>query len=229
MLLCADVDRQKIPRQPLAMQNCSVIDLSHDGAIITVRGEKGGVSQQYSCRLDRSKPVWELRRSNFDERIDDVARPTSIRNRFEAVGVAGDGNLALRSRKNVFSLRRQLGMPVFATEPLGTSLRAAREFRPMKTQHPFRFQLSVATWPSGDRAILDSRGLLHLQPAVSNIPEVTLLLVEGELTGWCSDGRLFGKGYFLPEGEPPIRRAVPLRKIHEETITRFLESICAFD
>jgi hypothetical protein len=59
----------------------------------------------------------------------------------------------------------------------------------------------VAEWPKGNRAFLDSRGLLHLKSHDSSIPEVSLVLREGEATGWASDGLMCGPRFFL--SQPP--------------------------
>ncbi len=59
-----------------------------------------------------------------------------------------------------------------------------------------RFTLRVARWPDGSRAYLDSRGLLHLISSRESTPEISLVLSNGELAGWTSDGQLFGPRFF---------------------------------
>ena len=58
------------------------------------------------------------------------------------------------------------------------------------------YKLSVAEWDDGSRAYLDSRGLLHLKSSDPTIPELTLVLCDGTMAGWCADGRMFGPAYF---------------------------------
>lgn len=58
------------------------------------------------------------------------------------------------------------------------------------------YRLTFAQWTDGSRAYLDSRGLLHLKSARREIPELTIVLAEGPLAGWSSNGQLFGPEYF---------------------------------
>lgn len=58
-------------------------------------------------------------------------------------------------------------------------------------------ELRLAQWADGSRAWVDSRGLLHLRSSDPVLPELTLVLYESHVSGWCSDGRTFGSKYFL--------------------------------
>jgi hypothetical protein len=59
------------------------------------------------------------------------------------------------------------------------------------------FRLKVASWPDGSKAWLDSRGLLHLKRGNSTNPEVSLVLTDGPLAAWSSDGKICGPDFFL--------------------------------
>jgi hypothetical protein len=65
------------------------------------------------------------------------------------------------------------------------------------------YRLSVAEWPDGSRAYLDSRGLLHLKSADAGIPELTLVLTDGPLAGWVAGGSTFGPPYFTGTDPSP--------------------------
>ena len=67
--------------------------------------------------------------------------------------------------------------------------------RPKPTHHGCA--LRTAEWPNGDRAFLDSRGLLHFQSKDPSLPEVTLVLSAGEVAGWTSDGFVCGPAFFF--------------------------------
>ena len=54
-----------------------------------------------------------------------------------------------------------------------------------------------ATLPNGTVVWLDERGLLHLMPADTKKPDVTLALDENNLSGWTSEGFVFGDDYFI--------------------------------
>lgn len=61
-------------------------------------------------------------------------------------------------------------------------------------------QLQTAEWPSGSKAFLDSRGLLHLKSHDPTVPEVSLMLSDREVAGWTADGHVCGPEFFF-EGE----------------------------
>jgi hypothetical protein len=61
--------------------------------------------------------------------------------------------------------------------------------------------LQLAQWPNGNRAFLDSRGLLHLKPHDPTVPEVSLVLADGEVAAWNSAGHVCGPRFFF-EDEP---------------------------
>lgn len=62
--------------------------------------------------------------------------------------------------------------------------------------------LQNVAWPGGSTAWLDSRGLLHLQSHDPSVPEISLVLADGEVAGWTSDGYVCGPPFFI-EGSPP--------------------------
>jgi hypothetical protein len=83
------------------------------------------------------------------------------------------------------------------------------------------YRLTLAQWKDGSRAWLDSRrGMLHLRSANPRVPEVSIILCEGETSGWCSDGRTWGNPYFL--GDDP--NADP-RDIYKDVFQPFLEQL----
>ncbi|XAM01605.1 hypothetical protein OT109_09445 [Phycisphaeraceae bacterium D3-23] len=51
------------------------------------------------------------------------------------------------------------------------------------------------------RIVLDSRGMLHLQPDDKALGEVTLVFEQNNVSGWFSDGRVFGDRYYFPNPE----------------------------
>jgi len=61
-------------------------------------------------------------------------------------------------------------------------------------------QLQTAEWPNGSKVFLDSRGLLHLKSHDPTVPEVSLVLSDGEVAGWTADGHVCGPPFFF-EGE----------------------------
>ncbi len=83
-----------------------------------------------------------------------------------------------------------------------------------------RYTLKQVVWSDGSRAILDSRGMLHLQSIDHSIPEMTLVLSEKNISGWCSTGEVWGSDYFINEHAAGVRKTAP----HEITpiVQKFL-------
>ncbi len=59
--------------------------------------------------------------------------------------------------------------------------------------------LQQARFKNGSKAYLDTRGLLHFKSADGNVPEVSLILADGEVAGWASDGFVCGPKFFFAE------------------------------
>jgi hypothetical protein len=124
----------------------------------------------------------------------------TLRVRFQAVSVFND-RLALLTAKGAwlvlywhfnggFSLTRCM-----ITENLDALYRS---FRRMPSPPGVGYRLRCAEWADGSRAILDSRGLLHLQSSAPAIPECTIVLCDdNDVTVWCADGSVWGSEYFL--------------------------------
>lgn len=226
-LLAAPDDRDKLPSKTPQINDCSVVEASHDGKHLVISGVYRGVTQHYVLSLNL-RPTFHMRYgTGIERRVSVFAQPATIRKHFQSIGVTEEGALALRATKNIVVLQPQAGMPVLGQHPRSTPLFFEQGFHEVKTHSGVRLKLSTAEWPSGDRAVLDSRGLLHLQPASTSTPETSLVLAEGEMTGWNSTGQYFGKQYFAPAGKESSGRAPSLRKIHQETIAPFLESLRA--
>ena len=89
-----------------------------------------------------------------------------------------------------------------------------------------RFTLQKAEWDNGSKAWLDSRGLLHLKSANQSIPEITLVMRDGPLSGWLSSGEVFGENYYC--GRDPVAHG--LRRVTADfawnsVIQLFIESV----
>ena len=85
------------------------------------------------------------------------------------------------------------------------------------------YTLKQVTWNDGSRAVLDSRGMLHLQSSDRTIPELTLVLCEKHVSGWCSTGEVWGRDYFIDEQARGIRKTTPDQIM--PILRRFLERL----
>src|SRR5262249_43804749 len=90
-------------------------------------------------------------------------------------------------------------------------------FSPIPTSVPgVGYRLSVANFPDGAQAYLDSRGLLHLKASDRQSPEATFIIADEDAAGWSSDGRMWGTSYFLGS-----RPAVKADEIHQSILIPF--------
>ncbi|MHC2066388.1 hypothetical protein ACYFX5_02860 [Bremerella sp. T1] len=128
--------------------------------------------------------------------------PTNVRHRFTKILLLesedGVGRLALTTRRGQlmvidcddFYLKLR-----FPREMPNIVELSSRSFSPLDIPE-IGYELSRAAWPNGSEAFLDSRGMLHLRSANGRVPEVTIVLTDGHLAGWTSEGRVFGQQYF---------------------------------
>ncbi|MGB0581969.1 MAG: hypothetical protein ACPGVU_19925, partial [Limisphaerales bacterium] len=81
----------------------------------------------------------------------------------------------------------------------GWSQRTSANFEECDFEFRGRFDLRMCEFSDGSRIFLDRRGLLHLKSSDPEIPEVSIVLKEGEASGWCSNGDRFGSAYFIAQ------------------------------
>ncbi len=147
---------------------------------------------------------------DLDNRTSKLATTKSVRSRMQGIAVV-DGSIVLFRHAS-------LGMAIeIAASPRRIVLRAFkftsqysivnfdREFKAGKI--PFRHQwtLKKAVLPQGE-AWLDSRGLLHLRAHDGS--ELSLVLHDSHVSGWHSNGSVFGTQYFINRPETPVPASV---------------------
>ena len=138
-------------------------------------------------------------------------RPQQVRSRFYAIFVDKQGRLGLvgRRRREALIDRSARGELILESRRLMDSdKRCVREFQPAAVPTGAGYELKVARWSDGSLAWIDSRGMLHLKSSDRSLPEVTLVLRDGALAGWTSEGRTFGMAYFAGETSPGAETGV---------------------
>jgi hypothetical protein len=190
--------------------------ISRDGLrAIVVNFYNPGTSPAVSLLLDtRTAKLSEVTRTSADaleQPLFALARPRNLRNRFTAIGLTDERRLALLSRRGQWwPLGCDAGQGVIQLHkgPLQPSrlARAIRCYGPFSRLEGFDrgYSLELAQFGGRSRAWLDSRGLLHLASSDRTLPECTLILTEGPLAGWLSDGRVFGPPYWH-DGQQPTQ------------------------
>ncbi len=62
----------------------------------------------------------------------------------------------------------------------------------------YNIGLDIFSWADGSKAMIDSRGFLHLVSSNALLPQVTFVLIENKACAcWSSDGKVAGNPYFL--------------------------------
>lgn len=185
--------------------------------------------------LESNKPTDRVRLINTDDcevgnrgyypfwlcpEVDEIVQPANIRHRFVKIGVTTGGEVSLVSRKAGLVIRFHLGRIELAEVSKSRNTSGQRGFKRLEGHPDVGYQIQKATWPDGSEAFLDSRGLLHLKSSDVGIPECSIVLTDGQLAGWCSDGQLWGAHYFTGEQEGDNQRVV-----FEKAILAFVQRV----
>lgn len=131
--------------------------------------------------------------------LNRAPRLYQIRRRFESVGISGEGRIILATNKAKSWLELDLtgGQIVLKdTDRPGINFTG---FQSVKS--PGRYLLHGATWTSRTRFYLDSRGMLHLKSHDPSLPEVSIVLQEGRVAAWSSDGLLCGPAFYTDRND----------------------------
>lgn len=143
--------------------------------------------------------------SRLEAPVNEIARPRPLHAKYRGLAVTEENQLVLISRKGQywpieffpntkeFRLPRQ---PLFNNQALRVR---TKQFFADFEHSDAGYSLEIARFADGSRVWLDGRGLLHLRSSRSDLPECTLVLTDGPLAGWLSDGRIFGPQYWLGE------------------------------
>jgi len=202
-------DQQAIFERTSCRKSTTIVASSADESRVLVIPLSPSESRSRSrllIDLREKKTEWTQFRRNWRQDLEPNAfsmiHPMSVRNQFTSVILHQD-HLALRCSKgpNLFldSLDGS-GLGWKLDRQLLHKVRAEHQFVNKTSPNTIHYQLSEAVFDDGSRFVLDSRGLLHCQSSDRSIPEFTLVLVEGFTAGWCANGRMFGRGYFLETG-----------------------------
>jgi hypothetical protein len=112
-------------------------------------------------------------------RFEDGIALCGRKNKWRKLALDGDGKLRIS------------GIPLTREIAAGQKLSE----QPRKTRHGCSLQM--VQFPGGSKVFLDSRGLLHFKSSDPSVPEVSVVLADGEAAGWTSDGFTCGPSFFF--------------------------------
>lgn len=187
--------------------NPKVLDIEESGHRLLIEQDSDGSINRRSRRIihlesERVEEAGSQTQSLREWDLQQMHRGGNIMHRFCRIIIEHDSTMILVSKSQTCW---QIGLHAKALRISQTShLTGASDRRRMASLEPTRHpdsgcSMSVATWPDGSRAFIDSRGLLHLQSADREIPEATLILKEGDIAAWTNNGQTYGSHYFLDE------------------------------
>jgi hypothetical protein len=213
---------QRIPHELVG--ELSVPWIARDGQRLQLRSPSMGPSA-WPLLIDvASKQILRPGGLGIDDRVEQIVSHRTLRRRFSGVGLTDRGDLGLRSRRGqILCCKLVQGSPVFMIEERGRQLDQEQAFEPLNTR--YGYQLAAASWDDGSRCVLDARGLVHLRAARRETPEATLVLAEGELSGWSPAHGVWGNPYFAPPGA--LLRTTPAdkREAFAATVQAFAEGL----
>ena len=195
--------------------NPKVLDIEESGHRLLIEQDSDGSINRRSRRIihldsERVEEVGSQIQSLREWDLQKMHRGGNVMHRFSRIRIEHDGTMTLISKSQtpwrVGIQEKQIQGRTFKELRINqtTGFANASGQRCVASLEPTRHpdsgcSMSVATWPDGSRAFIDSRGLLHLQSADREIPEATLTLKEGDIAGWTNNGQTYGSDYFLDE------------------------------
>lgn len=166
----------------------------------------------------KHEEVWDVNNyatvlNGLNNKQPKLATTQSVRSRFHGIAVV-DGKIVLFKNPSLgFAIdvvadpkqsRRLILKNIKLTSPIEI-VQFEREFKVENSPFPHQWTLKKAILPQGC-VWLDSRGLLHLRGHDDS--ELSLVLHDAHLSGWHSDGSVFGLQYFINRPDTPLPASV---------------------
>jgi hypothetical protein len=147
-----------------------------------------------------AKPDFDFATMEMEHALSSIDHRTP-HYRFRSIGTDGQSIVLKNSSGKIYQIflhgsGSQRGVALVSKSREATGIPFMREFHDDEHQLLSGLVLQKARWPTGGAVWLDSRGLLHLRSSNPAHSEVTLVLRDGWLAGWTSDGKVFGDDYY---------------------------------
>lgn len=181
-----------------------VVGISPGGTTVVVEHKWDAKSSRFmeTLAIDvlnrRVTPVYGDRHHALGAQCWPLVCPRHYRNRIRAIGGQA-GGLLIHTPSHFLSLSFDEGRNRFRIQSatLGQGrVMPMQRFKPIPPPPGVGYKLQRAEWSDGSRAFLDSRGLLHLKSSDPQIPEITFVLYDEHIAGWCANGAMWGEEYF---------------------------------
>lgn len=190
-----------------ARSNPVVLDISDDGHRLLIEQDSDSTPRKrakclINMELRRVATVYATTLAGMD--LSRLNLGPGLLHRMTSIFVGGDGSLTLVSKKSKMCRSLAIHNGHLALRPVdGNGLRShSIDFQQARHPNP-GCEMHVAEWKDGSRALIDSRGLLHLQSSDSLVPEASLVLTDHEVAAWTNDGRVLGSQYYLSSTAVP--------------------------
>lgn len=121
----------------------------------------------------------------------------SVLHQFKSISISVFNNISLD--KKVFTIPGLNNNSITIRTFEHKSTKRAEKEEPYTLRSNKHCSLTNFVWADGSKAVVDSRGLIHMVSSDVSLCQVTLVLIEGKSTGcWSSDGIVAGNDYFIP-------------------------------
>ncbi|MCA9062704.1 MAG: hypothetical protein KDA96_06580 [Planctomycetaceae bacterium] len=173
-----------------------IVEISADGQFVVVTRQGGGQSV-ISLTQQKIRPEPDLITTISQEAVSRVTVRTP-HFRFGMVA-ATDSGLLLRDHADGRSqLQLRDGIVRLAAVPKAEYRdHSWISFKSVTVPACPSMEMYRAEFPDSSTAWIDGRGLLYLKSSEHSIPEVTLVLRDGQVSGWLATGSVFGDRYYI--------------------------------
>jgi hypothetical protein len=192
----------KLPKSTYtsAEPNFGTAYVSKDGHQLMVFAPAETKSRPLAHVFDLAQKSWMDVRHSYLRFNEKPPLPTwNVHRTIESVAVY-ENHIALCGRKGRWRklVLDENGKLRILDLPAGGPPRVSVFGPPQRTKHGCT--LRVAEIAGRGKIFLDSRGLLHLKSGNPEMPEISIVLADGEVAGWTSDGCVCGPPFFI-DGE----------------------------
>jgi hypothetical protein len=198
-VVCSESDEViKLPKPANEQMNYDFrsVRVSKDGHQLMVFGAAKTKEQPPAVVFDLEKKAWVGRFHNLDFDRSPPLPTWNLYRAVESIALFGDGVMLCGRKGRWRRLALEHGKLRIAPWPPASIVLPQRMFgEPRKTKHGCTLQ--IADVGRGSKIFLDSRGLLHFKSADPDVPQVSIVLADGEVAGWTSDGAVCGPQFFF--------------------------------